>query len=111
MSTPSLADGVLRPAPLEALGPNHIGPSRGGVTATEPDIEPTSAWRWRKSRCRSRGRLGALRMTGVRHLNHDRFDHRQVGCHRNLCFDWHLGDKAAVDTVFARTTNGAEKNC
>ena len=69
-----------------------------GVTVAEPDIEPTSAWRWRKSRCRSRGRLGALRMTGVRHLNHDRFDHRQVGCHRNLCFDWHLGDKAAVDT-------------
>ena len=109
MSTPSLADGVLRPAPLSARTTSVQAGE--GVTVAEPDIEPTSAWRWRKSRCRSRGRLGALRMTGVRHLNHDRFDHRQVGCHRNLCFDWHLGDKAAVDTVFARTTNGAEKNC
>jgi hypothetical protein len=65
--------------PTRSTRPEPHRSKQGGVTATEPDIEPTSAWRWRKSRCRSRGRLGALRMTGVRHLNHDRFDHRQVG--------------------------------
>jgi len=62
MSTPSLADGVLRPAPLSARTTSVQAGE--GVTVAEPDIEPTSAWRWRKSRCRSRGRLGALRMTG-----------------------------------------------
>ena len=78
MSTPSLADFFDRRHSKHSARTTSVQAGEG-VTVAEPDIEPTLAWRWRKSRCRSRGRLGALRMTGVRHLNHDRFDHRQVG--------------------------------